>query len=150
MENIPELTSLIGKELQAKDGLIDSQKALKTKVLGLYFSAHWCTPCQQFTPLLADFYIKLKNMSADFEVIFISSDQDENSFNKYFHEMPWLAIPLADHRIAILKTKFRVLGIPCLIFIDPNTGNILSNEGRDLVGEEDFNKLLDWCGFDNN
>jgi nucleoredoxin len=33
---------------------------LKGKVIGIYFSAHWCPPCRQFTPLLAEFYTKNK------------------------------------------------------------------------------------------
>jgi nucleoredoxin len=26
--------------------------ALRGKVVAFYFSAHWCPPCQHFTPLL--------------------------------------------------------------------------------------------------
>ena len=31
-----------------------------TPVLALYFSAHWCPPCRQFTPLLARAYSQAK------------------------------------------------------------------------------------------
>ena len=63
-------------------------------VVGLYFSAHWCPPCRAFTPKLADWYNKLKGgeIGEKFEIVFLSSDRDEKSFNEYFGEMPWLAV----------------------------------------------------------
>ncbi|CAF4876620.1 unnamed protein product, partial [Rotaria sp. Silwood1] len=55
----------------------------KGKVIGLYFSAHWCPPCRGFTPILIDFY-KKHSEDKNFEIIFISSDNDEESFNDYY------------------------------------------------------------------
>ncbi|EYC15574.1 hypothetical protein Y032_0036g3220 [Ancylostoma ceylanicum] len=44
---------LKGVKLQKKDGsTADAEEVLKDKVVGLYFSAHWCPPCRQFTPVL--------------------------------------------------------------------------------------------------
>jgi thiol-disulfide isomerase/thioredoxin len=47
-----------------------------------------CPPCKAFTPLLIDFYNTHKN---ELEVIFLSSDRDEESFSGYFGKMPWLS-----------------------------------------------------------
>lgn len=69
------------------------------RVLGLYFSAHWCPPCRDFTPLLIEFYNKFKNSAAAnslVDIVFISSDHDEESFLEYLKQMPWLAIPYED------------------------------------------------------
>ena len=65
------------------------------KVVGLYFSAHWCPPCRGFTPKLAEWYTKLTSgaLKDKVEIVFVSSDRDEKSFNEYFAEMPWLALP---------------------------------------------------------
>ena len=67
------------------------------KVLGIYFSAHWCPPCRSFTPQLVQWY---KNFKAGpngekFDLVFVSSDKDEGSFKEYFKEMPWFAVPYA-------------------------------------------------------
>jgi len=34
----------------------------------VYFSAHWCPPCRQFTPQLARFYQQAKQAGRKFEV----------------------------------------------------------------------------------
>ena len=48
-----------------------------------------CPPCKSFTPLLIDFYNESKD---ELEIIFLSSDRDEESFSTYFGKMPWLAM----------------------------------------------------------
>ena len=43
--------------LKADGSSVDADSALADKELILYyFSAHWCPPCRQFTPMLKDFY----------------------------------------------------------------------------------------------
>jgi len=68
------------------------------RVVGLYFSAHWCPPCRGFTPKLIEFYNNFKQTEKgeNLEIVFISSDRDESSFVEYFDEMPWLALPFSD------------------------------------------------------
>ena len=54
------------------DGLLDAEgktvspDQLKGKLVGIYFSAHWCPPCRAFTPRLVAF--RDKN-AAEFEVV---------------------------------------------------------------------------------
>ena len=69
----------------------------------LYFSAHWCPPCRAFLPKLVDAYHKIKAKDDAFEVIFISSDRDQASFDEFFSGMPWLALPFGDPRKASLS-----------------------------------------------
>lgn len=75
-------------QLLAQGGAKTPVSQLSTnKVVGLYFSAHWCPPCRGFTPKLAEAYKKISK-DKSFEVVFVSSDRDEESFSSYFSEMP--------------------------------------------------------------
>merc|ERR1712193_604673 len=93
-------------------------ESLLGKVFAFYFSAHWCPPCRGFTPQLAQWYTKdLK--SKGLEVVFVSSDKDEEQFKDYFKDMPWLALDFADRkRKAQLSGMFGVRGIPALVIVD--------------------------------
>ncbi|KAL0550325.1 hypothetical protein IC582_014833 [Cucumis melo] len=107
---------------------------LKGKTLGLYFSAAWCGQSQRFTPSLVEVYNELSS-KANFEVIFVSADDDEKSFRKYFSKMPWLAVPFSDlERRDHLDSLFEVRGIPQLIILDKN-GKFSTDSGVDFVLE---------------
>ena len=56
------------------------------KIILLYFSAHWCGPCRQFTPRLVQFYNQYA-AKYNFEVCFVSADHDEKSFLSYYEEV---------------------------------------------------------------
>ena len=83
------------------------------KVLGIYFSAHWCPPCRAFTPQLATWYKNFKKgpNGDKFNLMFVSSDRDEQSFKEYFAEMPWHALPYAERekKVGLVDTYTRVL-----------------------------------------
>nr|XP_054775617.1 uncharacterized protein LOC129284187 [Lytechinus pictus] len=53
-----------------------SLDSLKGKVLGIYFSAHWCPPCKTFTPVLKGTYEKIKETGQPFEIIFATKDHN--------------------------------------------------------------------------
>lgn len=107
---------------------------LKSKKLGLYFSASWCVPCQRFTPVLVEAYEELR-AKGDFEVVFVSDDRGEEAFSKYFSKMPWLAIPFTDsEKRRSLDELFQVSGIPHLVIID-EAGRVASDGGVEIVGE---------------
>ncbi|CAA6664627.1 unnamed protein product [Spirodela intermedia] len=92
------------------------------KIVAIYFSGHWCPPCRRFTPC--------------FEVVFVSSDRDEESFNEYFDGMPWLAVPFCDAAARRrIKELFNVRGIPLLVVLDGSTGKVLTTEGVGVVRE---------------
>ena len=55
-------------------------------------------------------YNLLKSQGKDFEIIFCSSDRDEQSYKEYFSEMPWLALPFGDSRKKPLSQRFEVSG----------------------------------------
>ncbi|XP_047307657.1 probable nucleoredoxin 1 [Impatiens glandulifera] len=108
--------------------------SLKGKKIGLYFSASWCPPCRRFTPSLVDLYNEL-SIKGDFEIVFISKDRDDESFEGYFSKMPWLAVPFSDSNgRKQLNELFKVKGIPFLVFLDDN-GEIVTSDGVKIVME---------------
>lgn len=100
----------------------------------LYFSAHWCPPCRGFTPKLIQAYHEIKARDSAFEVVFISSDHDQESFEEYYSSMPWLALPLGDPRKKSLNQRFKIAGIPSLVAIGPS-GRTVTTEARDMIEE---------------
>ncbi|KAL7149106.1 hypothetical protein ABFS83_05G017100 [Erythranthe nasuta] len=106
--------------------------SFKGKIIGLYFSASWCGPCQQFTPRLVEVYNELAQ-TKNFEIIFISSDEDDESFDTYFSKMPWLAIPFSDSDTRQkLDELFGVSGLPHLVILNED-GRILTSEGVRVI-----------------
>jgi len=90
-------------------------EAKPAKYYIFYYSAAWCPPCQAYTPQLVKFYNDNKN--ANFEIVFVSSDRDKKSMEKYMEDksMPWPAI---DHsKVDRFRKKFDhgVSGIPSVI-----------------------------------
>ena len=123
---------MFGDVLVGRDGTEhDTKTALAGKTVGIYFSAHWCPPCRQFTPSFARAYEQLTGeMGKDFEVVFVSSDRDEAAFDEYRGEMPWLALPFSARDVkAKLSATFKVNGIPALVVLD-ETGATVTTDGR--------------------
>jgi len=126
------LAKVLGTEkLQGKTGEVDVS-SLNGKHVLLYFSAHWCPPCRQFTPVLANWY-KKHSAPKNFEIIFVSSDKDVASFDEYYGEHPWLALPFAERDLKNkLSSKFKVSGIPSLCVLDPS-GKLITDKGTEKV-----------------
>jgi nucleoredoxin len=140
------LVELLGPKLtKAFVGEIDTATAFEGKTaVGLYFSAHWCPPCRGFTPKLAEFYTK-DLQAKGLEVVFLSSDRDEASFNEYFAEMPWLAVPYSERKTKdACSRKFKVQGIPSFVILNPTTGELITDDGRSAVMKDPTGDKLPW------
>ena len=142
----PTLWEAMGDEFMSGDGESVELDALRGegKVIGLYFSAHWCPPCKAFTPKLVETYNKVKAAGKQLEIVFVSSDRDMKQFQEYFATMPWLAIPPGDKRKAALSARFEVEGIPSLVFIDGATGETINANGRTAVGADPEGRQFPW------
>ncbi|GBF93108.1 nucleoredoxin [Raphidocelis subcapitata] len=141
---------VLGKQLVRHTGSgverVDTAEALRGKHVGLYFSAHWCPPCRQFTPRLADTYTKLTKDDVEWEVVFVSFDRAPEQFEEYFGSMPWLAVPFDDQQLRdTLGRKFRVQGIPSLVMMGPDT-TILCANARAAVAVDPNGAKFPWEG----
>lgn len=121
-----------GVKVVDHDGNTYGEDHFNGKLVGIYFSAHWCPPCRGFTPVLAE---KYKNFIADgkpFEIVFVSSDRDSNSAAEYFKEMPWKMLNYEDRQNkSVLSELFDVSGIPTLVLA--NEQGLITDEGREAI-----------------
>jgi nucleoredoxin len=123
---------------QVKDDLVywrsggmahfDDEALADKKLIGLYFSAHWCGPCRKFTPELVDYYNRVAPQHPELEVIFVSSDRSAAEMEAYMHEMnmPWPAIEYLKLPQKGAIAKYAGSGIPCLVVVD-QTGKVISD-----------------------
>ncbi|RUS77603.1 hypothetical protein EGW08_014642 [Elysia chlorotica] len=132
------LVDLLGAKVAGKDGEVDvAAISAENDVVGIYFSAHWCPPCRNFTPVLGEYYTKLRGAGKKFQVVFVSSDRDEGGAGEYYSSMPWLMVPYSDRaKKDELASKYGVSGIPTLVLVNAKTGELITKDGRKVVSDD--------------
>lgn len=109
--------------------------AFLKKHCGLYFSAHWCGPCRNYTPVLAK---KYKEGELGLTIIFNSWDRDPASFESYYKEHPWAAIPFRFKEKLEASSAFKQpQGIPSLLLFNEE-GNLYQSNGRSMIMSRPF------------
>ena len=103
-------------------------------------SVSQCPPCRAFTPELVKTYNTLQAAGEPFEIIFCSSDRDEDSMKSYYDTMPWAALPFDDDRIKSLNQHFEIDGIPALVMLDKDN-NTINLETRAYIAEDPQGKV---------
>jgi len=131
---IRKMDCLAGQTLMKADGSAPKAEAvIADKELVLYyFSAHWCPPCRQFTPMLKDFYEEASE--AGVEIVFISSDRSAEDMVSYMKEShgDWCGVPWNSDLANSLKQKYGVSGIPFLVVVKKD-GTLVTKDGRSHV-----------------
>jgi nucleoredoxin len=111
----------------------------KKKLIGLYFSAHWCPPCRKFTPTLVAYYNRVAAAHPEFEILFVSDDKDAAAMENYMRDdqMPWPALSFDKIASNAGLRKYAGSGIPCLVVVD-DSGKVVfdSYSGGNYRGPE--------------
>ncbi len=143
-EGIHDLFGSKLKDDRGKNASVD--EALGGKIIGIYFSAHWCPPCKAFTPELVKFHKKVTSKGKPFEIVFVSSDRSSGDMYNYMEEMdmPWLALPFGDSHKSTLSKKFGVNGIPMLVIVDAE-GKLITKNGRGDVSSQGAAAFKKWA-----
>lgn len=129
------MDKLLSQSLLDPQGNLVPTASLSGHVFALYFSAHWCPPCRQFTPVLSKWYTNFteKHPEKKFVVVFVSSDRSLKDFDAYRSEMSFYALPFEERDTKTkLSAKFGIKGIPTMLILDAE-GNLISSKARDIV-----------------
>lgn len=110
----------------------------------LYFSAKWCGPCRNFTPLLIDFYKKMKEENEHLEIVFCSLDSDEDQYKEYSKKMPWLSMPFGATETKVMSRKYNAQGIPHLVVVNAKTGEVITEDGTTNVRSDKNGEKFPW------
>lgn len=102
--------------------------------MGIYFNSSFGDRYGHCTSRLVEIYEELAVSKGDFEVVFVSLDDSENSFNSFFAKMPWLAIPFVEAE-DIKKRLTKTLRVWTPLLIVGSDGKIPIVDGRTLVLE---------------
>lgn len=124
----PLLEAIEGNTVVFSSNLRSGDFNRNAEYYAFYFSAHWCPPCRKFTPELSAFYKKHFEPNGKFEVIFVSSDRDEDAMEEYMDwgKMKFPALDFDKKDKISEVTRYAGNGIPCLVLVDRD-GNVVAN-----------------------
>jgi thiol-disulfide isomerase/thioredoxin len=94
--------------------------------LAVYHGAGWCAPCQQFSPLLAEFYHDADKTKLRFQLVMVDYDRSDADMIAYMrqHRMEFPAVRRSEAGAWGAATGS---GIPNLIIIDTSTGKVVTS-----------------------
>jgi Thioredoxin-like len=69
------------------------------------------------------------------------------AMQEYYGTMPWLAIPRTSEALQKLPAKFGVMGVPTLIVLDPENGEIITRSGVGAVQSDPTGEGFPWPGY---
>jgi hypothetical protein len=122
----------MGDKFVNRDGEKFNAGSLLGKTILLFFAKQ--PSHERERHIIADLrhqYYKLKNEGHNFEIVFISADRNEVTYDDHLSSMPWLAMPFKEDqpglvRRDVLQDVFEVRRLPMLVAVDP-TGLTLNS-----------------------
>ncbi|OMJ69306.1 hypothetical protein SteCoe_33004 [Stentor coeruleus] len=102
-------------------------------LIGFYFAAHWVPTARNFLSKLIAAYTAINSSSKKFEIIFVSFDRNEDTFEAFSQEMPWLIVPYKNETLRIgLAKKFQISDSFHLVITTPLWKVISQNAIEDV------------------
>lgn len=116
------------------------------EVVVFYFSAHWCPPCKQFTPMLAKVHaLSLGSIRNEAQytltppqrlhVIFVSGDKSEKEMKAYMAESHgrWSFVTFNSAGVQALNSYFGVKGIPSVHVCSPSGASVVADARAEVM-----------------
>ncbi|GJQ82506.1 putative thioredoxin-disulfide reductase [Trypoxylus dichotomus] len=126
--------------------LIEKEKILRNKdVFAYFFSSSTCQPGNELLPLLRKIYEEAKQREISLEIIYVSSDTDEEAMLRHFFEQHygWCAIPVNEIAITELHLQYDITHEPQIVVVS-REGEIVSRKGKADILELGVNVLIKW------
>jgi len=137
--NEAEFVKHDGSKVSGKDVLAGK------KAVAFYFSAHWCPPCRNFTPVLKKFY---EEVQEDLEVVFVSADRSKADMESYYKEShgKWLCAEHGSDVSDKLGEHFECPHYPYMVVVRAD-GTFVTKDGtgdvRSHYNEKEGAKVLE-------
>eukprot|EP00961_Rhodomonas_salina_P232810 3145648-Rhodomonas_salina.1 len=143
------LEQLLGADLELVHCATNGPAPLSTLptsgVIAVYFSAHWCPPCQRFQPKLLETYQNAQRENKPMEVVMVCADRKEEEYANHVSGLPWRAVSWAQKsKLGKLMGSLKVGGLPSLVLLDAATGAVITRDGRRLLASDPLALNYPW------
>ena len=111
----------------------------KLNIIGIFFTASWCPPCQKFAEELVEVYNDANSAAKEagkdniFEIIQVSNEKTEADFVETISEKPWINVPFNDNFNDYLITEYKINYMPVLLIITRERVVISDNPRGDMA-----------------
>eukprot|EP00467_Chlorarachnion_reptans_P020665 CAMPEP_0114514240 /NCGR_PEP_ID=MMETSP0109-20121206/16039_1 /TAXON_ID=29199 /ORGANISM="Chlorarachnion reptans, Strain CCCM449" /LENGTH=176 /DNA_ID=CAMNT_0001694249 /DNA_START=135 /DNA_END=662 /DNA_ORIENTATION=- len=137
---LPGILAHLTTSLRDQYGNPMDSSELKGKLVGLYFSAGWCGPCRQFSPVLSKFHEEKQD---DFRVVLVSMDKSEPEMIEYIKGKGFLWVDFRSQSRKDLIQKLNISSLPTLVIVSPE-GEVITDFGRLAVTSNPDTCVADW------
>ena len=143
-----ELYTNFGKHIlnyKGEEMDLDINTFLKYAVIGILFTGSWVPPAKDFLVQLETLYKEVNKDEKVFEIIQISSEKTEKSYNENRNEnRPWLYLPFNDSYMKTLVEQFKVEYLPCFIIVNRDMFVLSENGRKDMNENEGIKAYEKW------
>lgn len=109
---------------------------LDDKYLLLYFASYSDAQSKEFTPWLIKAYKLLRKNRSDFELMFISGDESQASFDASVSDMGFASVPFEDTAAREgLERRLEIQSYPTLVMLGPKPPSVDDDGGTNVGGD---------------